>query len=62
MTGNSEHDKFNSCMGCPHREVGCHSHCEGYKYRRNKLDELNKKIRKSKHEQGSTLFANEKEF
>lgn len=61
MTGVGAHDKFNSCLGCPHRKPGCHSSCEGYKYRRKKLDERNEKIRKSKYERGTTILVVEKD-
>lgn len=57
----SKYDKFESCYGCPQREPGCHDTCEGYKYRRAKLDEKNKRIRKSKHEQGSYLLVGEED-
>ena len=33
------HDTFLSCQGCPQREPGCHSRCEGYIYRSEKNKE-----------------------
>lgn len=56
MTNTGSHDKFVTCMGCPHREVYCHMTCEGYKFRRKKQDERNKKIREAKYAERITDF------
>lgn len=62
MTNTGTHDKFETCMGCPHREPKCHMSCEGYKYRRKKLDERNLLIRKNKHERGTNIITGEEEL
>lgn len=67
MTNTSGHNKFESCIDCPHRERkmvdgrvwDCHDHCEGYKYRQKKKAELNEKIRNGKREQGITYLNRE---
>lgn len=57
MTSVGGHNKFETCYDCPHREPGCHDHCEGYQYRKLKHEEEKKKIHAAKYKQGIEYVA-----
>lgn len=54
----------NKCIDCKERVIGCHSFCLDYIEYRNKLDEINKKIReeKEKSSQGWSYTRNRKRY
>ena len=56
MTEIGGHNKFDTCFECPHREPGCHDHCEGYQFRKKRRDERNERIRQAKYEQRITVI------
>ena len=41
--------KYNECLKCTKRYVGCHSNCETYKTFRTKLDKLKETKQQSKY-------------
>ena len=65
MSNSGAHDKFISCIDCPHRErtvvdgkvYDCHDHCEGFKFRQRMKKERDERIRENKkRELGITFF------
>lgn len=45
-------NKYNHCLGCTERKVGCHSTCEKYLADRAVADEIKAELRKKKKEEG----------
>ena len=51
---------INSCKDCKDRHVGCHSTCEKYINAKKEYDELQEKIKKSKHRENDLNFVSSK--
>lgn len=45
------HNRFITCMDCPHRNPGCHDHCEGYKFRKKEADKKREKLKENKYKE-----------